>query len=103
MAGRASRLFCNGVPGVVQQINSSGSCDPGFNLWVTGTHTDWYPVAGFRLAVEVMYTRVETAFDGQTITLNKAQGARPTGAYLAKDENIISAGFRAVRLFASGE
>jgi len=95
-----SGAFCSGQAVVVA---ASARCDPGFNFWTLGTHTDWYPVAGFRLAVEVMYTRVETAFDGQTITLNKAQGARPTGAYLAKDENIISAGFRAVRLFASGE
>src|SRR5436309_8227605 len=76
----ASRAFCNlGNGGVaVQTISSSGTCDPGFNLWIIGTHTDWYPVAGFRLAVEVNYTRVMTNFDGQTLTLTKTQGARPT-------------------------
>ena len=40
---------------------------------------NWFPVAGFRLALEVAYTRVETAFDGQTISLSKTQGSRPTG------------------------
>jgi len=97
-----SRAFCSGSF-AVQTINSSGACDPGFNLWIIGTHTDWYPVAGFRLAVEVNYTRVMTNFDGQTLTLTKTQGARPTGVYTAKDDGIIAAGFRAVRLFASGE
>jgi hypothetical protein len=59
-------------------------------------------VAGFRLAVEVNYTRVGTAFDGQTVSLSKAQGARPTGLYTAKDQGIIAVGFRAVRAFATG-
>src|SRR5262249_28548268 len=37
----ASRIFCGGGGAAVQQINSSGACDPGFNLWIIGTHTDW--------------------------------------------------------------
>jgi hypothetical protein len=97
-----SGVFCNSAT-TAQTVIVPGRCDPGFNFWTIGTHTDWYPVAGFRLAVEVMYSRVETAFEGQTITLTKTQGARPTGAYTARDEGIISAGFRAVRLFATGE
>jgi hypothetical protein len=98
------RLFCNGT-GTPQNIVVAAStrCDPGFNFWTIGTHSDWYPVPGFRLAVEVLYSRIETAFDGQTVTLNKTQGLRPTGAYTAKDQGILSVGFRAVRSFASGE
>jgi hypothetical protein len=96
------RLFCGGS-GTNQNIVVSGRCDPGFNFWTLGTHTDWYPVAGFRLAVDVLYTRVETAFDGQTITLSKTQGLRPTGTYTAKDQGILAVVFRAQRAFASGE
>src|SRR5262249_16192548 len=59
-----SRGFCTG-----QNISVSGTCDPGFNLWIIGTHTDWYPVAGFRLAVAGNYTRAGTAFDGHTASL----------------------------------
>ena len=98
-----SRLFCNGLTGVAQQINSSGTCDPGFNFWTVGMVNNWYPVAGFRLAVDVLYTRVETGFDGQQITLTKAQGARPTGTYTAKDDGILSVVFRAQRSFATSE
>jgi hypothetical protein len=64
---------------------------------------NWYPVAGFRLAVDVLYTRIETAFDGQQISLAKTVGARPTGAYTAKDQGILSVVFRAQRAFATGE
>src|SRR5262249_4589413 len=92
-----SRGFCTG-----QNISVSGTCDPGFNLWIIGTHTDWYPVAGFPLAVEVNCTRVGTAFDGQTVSLAKSVGLRPTGSYTAKDQGIIAVGFRAVRSFATG-
>jgi hypothetical protein len=62
---------------------------------------NWYPVAGLRLAVDVLYTKVETAFDGQQISLNKAQGARPTGIYTAKDQGILSVIFRVRRSFAT--
>jgi len=99
-----SRFFCGGGGATNQNIRVGAdvTCDPGFNFWLVGTHTDWYPVPGFRLAVEVLYTRIETAFDGQTVTLSKAQGLRPTGLYTAKDQGIISVGFRAVRSFATG-
>jgi hypothetical protein len=100
-----SRLFCAGGGGVAQSIvvGAGVTCDPGFNYWTIGSHTDWYPVAGFRLAVDVLYTRIESAFDGQTVSLSKAQGARPTGTYTAKDQGIVSVVFRAQRAFASGE
>jgi hypothetical protein len=97
-------FFCHGSGTATQNIilTGSGRCDPGFNYWTVGTHTDWYPVAGFRLAVDVLYARVETAFDGQTVSLSKAQGARPTGLYTAKDQGTLSVVFRAQRNFATG-
>jgi hypothetical protein len=102
-----SRLFCGnaGASATNQNIRVSTNveCDPGFNFWTLGTHTDWYPVAGFRLAVDVLYTRIETAFDGQAVTLSKTVGLRPTGVYTAKDQGIVSVVFRAQRSFASGE
>jgi hypothetical protein len=98
-----SRLFCGGGGATTQNLIFTGpNCDPGFNFWTVGTHTDWYPVADFRLAVDVIYVRVESAFDGQTISLAKAQGARPTGLYTAKDQGILAVVFRAQRSFATG-
>jgi hypothetical protein len=51
----------------------------------------------------VLYTRVESAFDGQSVSLNKTQGLRPTGLYTAKDQGILAVTFRIQRAFASGE
>jgi hypothetical protein len=100
-----SRLFCGGSGATNQNIRVAANvdCDPGFNYWTIGTHTDWYPVPGFRLAAEVLYSRIETAFDGQTVTLGKTAGLRPTGVYTAKNMGILSVGFRAQRAFATGE
>jgi hypothetical protein len=100
-----SGLFCNGVPGVTtaQNIIVSGRCDPGFNFWVVGLIQNWFPAPGFRLALEVDFVRVETAFEGQTISLSKTTGLRPTGLYTAKDQGILNVIFRAQRSFAAGE
>jgi hypothetical protein len=95
-----SRTFCTGQ---AIAIATTAPCDPGFNFWVVGVVQNWYPVAGFRLAVNAQWTQIQTAFDGQTITLNKTQGARPTGSYLARDDGILAVVFRAQRSFATGE
>ena len=98
-----SNLFCAGGGATAQNIilQGNGRCDPGFNFWQVGMVNNWYPVAGFRLAVDVQYTRVETAFDGQTVSLSKAQGLRPTGLYTAKDQGILAVTFRAQRAFVT--
>jgi len=102
-----NRLFCgNGAAGAANQnirIAANVECDPSFNFWTVGTVTSWYPAAGFRLAVDLLYSRVETAFEGQTVTLSKTTGLRPTGTYTAKDQGILSVVFRAQRNFATGE
>ena len=71
------------------------------NYWTVGVVNNWFPVAGFRLGVDVLYSRVETAFDGQTVSLSKSAGLRPTGSYSAKDQGILSVMFRAQRVFAT--
>jgi hypothetical protein len=100
-----SRLFCAGAgTTAVQQnivVGAGITCDPGFNYWSVGMVNNWYPVAGFRLAVDVIWVQVQSAFDGQTVTLAKAIGARPTGTYTAKDMGILAVTFRAQRSFAT--
>jgi hypothetical protein len=98
------RWFCGGGGGVTQNVVVSAAtvCDPSFNFWTASSHTDWYPVRGLRLGIEVMYTHIDTAFEGQTISLSKAQGARPTGTYTAKNEGILSVYFRAQRRWPAG-
>ena len=73
--------FCSGA-GLASTITvtAGAACDPSYNLWQIGTHHDWFPVPGLGFAVDVLYTNIDTAMDGQTVTLGKTQGARSTGA-----------------------
>jgi hypothetical protein len=91
--GAAAALLCTRVT----IVSANPTCDPNYGLWQVGTHHDWWPVKGLRFAVDVLYTGVETAFEGQTLALTKTQGARPTGNYLAKDQGILSVMVRAQR------
>ena len=92
----------NAAAMVCTRVTFSGTCDPNYGFWQIGTHHDWFPVAGLRFAVDVLYTGIETSFAGQTVTLTKTQGARPTGAYLAQDDGILSVMFRAQRSWGGG-
>ena len=103
------RWFCansfGGVapPSTVSTIRAAGPCDPSYRLWQVGTHHDWFPVPGLRFAVDVLYTNIDTAFDGQVVTLGKTQGARPTGVYTVKDIGILSIAVRAQRSWGGRE
>jgi len=82
-------------------VPTSSGCNPDWGYSAIGTHTDWYPVPSFRLGIEVMYTAIDTAFSGATVTLPKS-GSRAAGAYTAKDEGITSVTFRAQRSWPAG-
>jgi len=97
------RWFCAaGGPLAAAGVGAAVACDPGYRFWQAGTHHDWFPVAGFRLAVDVIYSRVETAFDGQVLTLAK-NSARPAGLYTVKDLGLTSVMFRAQRSWGGGD
>jgi hypothetical protein len=94
----AGRWFCTGT---AITVSAAVACDPSYSLWQLGTHHDWFPVAGLRFSVDVLYTGIESAFAGQTVTLGKAQGARPTGAYAVKDLGLWAVAFRAQRTWGA--
>jgi hypothetical protein len=93
-----NRWFCGGT-GAAQSVvvNAAVACDPGFVFWTVGGIANWYPVKGLRFAVDVLYTFIESAYAGSVVTLNKTTGARPSGAYTAKDQGILAVTFRAQR------
>jgi len=94
----ANRSFCS-----VAQVNPGARpCDPSYALYQVGLVTNWFPAAGFRLALDVLYTGIETAMEGP-ITLGQTRGLRPTGAYTAKDDGIVSVMFRAQRNWGGGD
>jgi len=74
----------------------AGGCNPGFVMWSVGSHHDWFPLPGLRLAVDVLYTQIESEVEGTNVTLNR-NGARPAGVYAVSDQGITSVIFRAQR------
>ncbi len=82
--------------------NVSGvvNCDPNWKFWTVGSRTEWSPVRGFFLGVDVMWTQVETAFEGAGNINNSGTnviGGRPTGAYTFSDQGILTLMGRAQR------
>ena len=68
-----------------------------------GSRTQWTPVPGFILGVDVVYTQVWTGFKGASVTTTAANGTRPAGTYVFDDEHSVGAVFRAQRNFNSGD
>jgi len=98
-------------------ISSVTNCDPDFSFFQGGIRTQWTPVPGFFLGVDLVYTYVWTAFGNGTANLNgytagsssgnlnvlqPLSGARPGGTYTLGNQGIASAVFRAQRNFNAG-
>jgi hypothetical protein len=104
-----NRAFCGGnISGfatVAQSVTVGAGqpCDPGFQYSDIRVSTSWYPVPGFRLAAEVGYVMIDSGFNGQVINLTKmtAPMLRPTGAYVANNQNLWLLAFRAQRGFGA--
>ena len=95
------RWFCGGAAASANVTFTAGNaCDPGYSLYQVGIVSNWYPMGtsgGLRLAVDVLYTGINTAMNGQTVTLNKSIGARPTGAYAITNQGLTTVMVRAQR------
>jgi hypothetical protein len=96
---KASLTSCLGSPnaGVADGTLRAG-CDPDWSMWRLGSRVMWNPVQNLDVGVEVFYSKVNTAFAGQTIAGNAAQGLGGN-TYIVQDENLWSAAFRVQRNF----
>src|SRR4051812_25583984 len=75
-------------------------CNPDFNYWAVGTRTIWNPVPNLDIGLEVLYAKVETKHDANTVRLNFAgSGGRAAGLYTPSSEEVWSGVFRVQRNF----
>ncbi len=94
----------------------TGNCDPNWHFLQAGIRTQWLPVPGWRLGLEVFYTQIFTAFKGSTVNLagvntsgttgavtaiNPIVGARPAGIYNLNNQGTWALTMRAMRSFSS--
>ncbi|MGC1467184.1 MAG: porin, partial [Pseudolabrys sp.] len=85
-----------GVTGVMSQFAAGAACTPDWSAWQIGSRTIWNPVENLDVGVEVMYSRIQTAFAGATTAV--AAGAQGAGVAV-DDENVWSGIFRVQRNF----
>jgi len=81
----------NGFTGAVS------NCNPDYSWWQVGTRTQWNPHPDLDIGVDVLYTKLNTAFKGTTTI--PSQGGRPAGAATIDDQDVLSVLFRVQRNF----
>jgi Porin subfamily len=78
-------------------LTGVSNCNPDSSWFQVGSRTQWNPHPDLDIGLEVLYTKLNTAFKG-TASL-ATSGARPSGAYIIEDQDIVSVYFRIQRNF----
>jgi hypothetical protein len=92
----AKSLICPAgavVPGGFVPVGTSGlivtNCDPDYSYWAIGSRTQWNPHPYLDIGVDVVWTRLNTAFAGAGATTT-AQGANPAQVVNIEDQDALS-------------
>jgi hypothetical protein len=93
---RASNAIC-AAGGISGAVGVTAVCDPDYSLWQIGSRTIWNPVPNLDIGLEVMYSRLNTAFAGTAIL--PTNSPRPGGLYTLEDQDVWSAIVRVQRNF----
>ena len=98
----ARGLICGtGPAGVLAASWGGAGCNPDWSAWNVGTRTQWEPVKGFIMGVDVIYNHLNSASANAagTLVLTTASGGRPAGTYAVSDQNSWMGTFRVQRDF----
>ena len=93
----AKALICPAGPGPflvpVIPVGTSGlgvtNCDPDYSYWAIGSRNQWNPHPYLDVGVDVMWTRLNTAFAGAGV-VTTAQGAHPAQVVNIEDQDALS-------------
>jgi hypothetical protein len=83
--------------GTTLTAGSAGIGSPNFNIWQAGTRTQWNPVSQLDVGVDVLYSHLDTAFDGAVTTV--AQPGRSSTPVTFGNQDVWSVLFRVQRNF----
>jgi Porin subfamily len=93
-----SALICSGIAaGAPTLLTGGATCNPNFNITQAGLITRWTPVKNLTFSGEVTYTHLDQKFDGFANAPQVASVAKPAAVYQLKDQDTVSALFRAQR------
>jgi hypothetical protein len=103
----ATALICANRPNIAQfpgAVQAVGfNCSPDFSFFEVGTRTQWNPVPQLDIGLEILYSKLNTAFKGPANF--PVNGSRPvcvnsaTNSCSAEDQDVWSAMFRWQRNF----
>lgn len=74
-------------------------CNPNFSMWSLGSRTQWEPLRGLIMGVDVMYQKLNSARADETgfATTGSANGGKPAATYTVADQHQWYATFRIQR------
>jgi hypothetical protein len=98
--GTAVTLLCNaGITGMLQGLAGQAGCNPDWNAYTIGSRTQWEPLRGLIMGVDIVYHRLQTSTANNlgTLTMTTASGAKPAATYTVGDQSAWVAAFRIER------
>ena len=79
----------------------AAGCNPDWSAWTLGSRTQWEPLRGLIMGVDVIYQRLESARPDGTglVTVLAATNGLTAGTYAVRDQDAWSGTFRIQRDF----
>ena len=86
-------------------VGSGNSCTPDFSYLQVGTRTQWTPVSGLDIGLDVFYTKLFSAYKGANPAAGGIYGPVSTrpAVNVIEDADVWSAIFRVQRTFNAGD
>ena len=75
------------------------NCDPNFSFGYIGTRTQWNVTSQFYMGIDVLYSKLYTAFEGQAVYRAVGNTPRPPGVYAIQNQDNLAVTFRVHRDF----
>jgi hypothetical protein len=93
----AATLICASAFGTTP----AAGCNPDWSAWTLGSRTQWEPIRGLIMGVDVIYQRLESARPDGTglVTVLAATNGLTAGTYAVRDQDAWSGTFRIQRDF----
>jgi hypothetical protein len=106
LPGTAGQIIC-GVPvggAVFAQIpiavgGGGNSCSPDFSYWQAGTRTQWNPHPNLDIGIELLYSKLNTAYKGALVAPGFNPGGAQNPVFVLEDQDVWSLFFRWQRNF----
>ena len=108
LPGTTGQVICGGVPVggavfapglTIAPGGVNNSCSPDFSYWQAGTRTQWNPHPNLDIGLEVLYTKLNTAYKGALIAPGFNPGLPQNPVFELADQDVWSAFFRWQRNF----